>query len=277
MPITAPNILQYAGYAHYLQDAYGVRKTWDKNFSHRYISQKLGMRSSGWFADVLAGRKRLKSRHVAQLAAIFKLEPQEREFFRVLILLEQAESPEEQAAARAKWFELKGISREKVARDRFKYFDNWYYPVLRELLAMHPFEGDYNELAARLHPPISAKEAKEALALLIRLGLVEPAAPKAGPALLMDTSAKAPEWDKIMASYMKLSLAALKKFAKEERDYSALTLTLPAEGLKKASEEIAALRQRLLSLSDSYKSSDRVYQCLFQVFPVSRRVGGTRA
>jgi len=275
--MAAPDISQYTEYAKYLKDAYTARKSWDKKFSQRFINQRMGSQSSGWFADILAGRKKLKFRHGMALAALFKLDSREQEFFRTLIAMNQADSEEEKTVAYNTWLELKGISQEKVAKDRFKYFEHWYYPALRELLAVYPFQGDYAALGAKLFPPITPRQAKEAVALLVRLGLIHPGAPTPLPALLMDTSAKTAYWNKIMKAYMQLALPALKKFDKEERDFSALTLTLSRNSFKKANEEIAALRRRLLSLSAKDKGSNCVYQCLFQIFPISHPVEVRRA
>jgi uncharacterized protein (TIGR02147 family) len=270
------DISQYTEYSKYLHDAYVARRLKDKKFSQRFINQKMGSQSSGWFADVLAGRKKLKLRHAAPMAAIFKLDAREQEFLRILIAMELADSHEEKTIAYDKWLELKGVSQEKISRDRFKYFERWYYPALRELLIIYPFRGDYAGLGARLHPPISARQAKEGVTLLTRLGLINSGAPAPLPVLLMDTSARTKYWDGIMKAYMQLSLPALEKFRKEERDFSALTLPLSQEGLQKAGEEIAALRKRLLALSERDKANDRIYQCLFQVFPISRSMEAPR-
>jgi uncharacterized protein (TIGR02147 family) len=265
-----PDISQYAGYAKYLQDAYAARKSCNRKFSHRFINQKMGIQSSGWFGDIIAGRQRLKPRHITTLAAIFKLESRERDFLRTLVEMEQACTPEEKAVVYEKWLELKGTRQEKVAKDRFKYFERWYYPALRELLSLYSFHGDYADLAAKLHPPIGPNQARNALSLLVRLGLINPGAPAPLPILVKDSSVKTHHWHKILKSYMQLAAAALKKFGKDERDFSAVTLTLSPEGLKKAGEEITALRRRLLALSERDHAKNRVYQCLFQVFPISQ-------
>jgi uncharacterized protein (TIGR02147 family) len=276
--MAAPSIFQYGDYASYLRDAFQERKGRDRKFSHRYIGLKLGIQSSGWFSDILAGRKKLKARYVTPLASLLQMDARARDFFRVLVALEQADSPEELAEAREAWFALRGVSRKNVERDQLKYFECWYYPAVREILGMKPFQGDYAELAKSLRPPIQPRQAREAVATLTRLGLLDSSAANPGSALLMDTTAKSPAWGKIMQAYARLGLSAIEKIPKDERDISALTLTLPVEGLQRAGEEIAALRQRLLALSDSYKQGDRkVYQCLFEIFPLSRSVGGSRA
>ncbi len=271
------DILKYVDYHKYLHDAYLLRKSADKKFSHRFINQKVGIRSSGWFADILAKRQKLKPHQASTLAVIFKLVPKEREFLRVLIEMERASSSEDRAAAYGKWFHLKDLRQEKVTRDKFKYFERWYYPALRELLTLNSFDGNYAALAAQLCPPIQPRQAKLTDAALMRMGMFLPGSGKNLPTLVKDGASKTYHWRKLLKSYMQLSLPALERFGKEERDFSALTLTLSPEGLKKSGEEIAALRGRLLMISDQDSGKNRVYQCLFQMFPLSHPQETARA
>jgi uncharacterized protein (TIGR02147 family) len=245
-------------------------KASNRNFSHRYVNQKMGVHSAGWLSDILAGRQKLRPRHVAPLASLFKLNPGEKAMLKTLVELESADAPEDKTAAYMKWLELRGIPREQLERDRLRYFERWYYPVLRELLTLRPAAADdAAALGAALHPPLPAPQARAAVALLVRLGLHNPDAP--APVLVKKPSAT-PHWRKILEAYMDLARPALQDFPREERDFSALTLALSPDSLREAGEEIAALRQRLIALSEKDAGKDRVFQCLFQVFPVTRNV-----
>jgi len=242
-------------------------KAANRNFSHRYVNQKMGVHSAGWLSDILAGRQKLRPRHVSPLAALFKLNPSEKAMLKTLVELESADAPEDRTAAYTKWLELRGIPREQLERDRLRYFEQWYYPVLRELLTLRPSLTDAAALGAALHPPLPAAKARAAVALLVRLGLHNPDAP--APVLVKKPSAT-PHWRKILEAYMDLARPALKDFPREERDFSALTLALSSESLREAGEEITALRRRLIALSEKDVGKDRVFQCLFQVFPVTQ-------
>ncbi len=244
-------------------------KAADPKFSHRFVNQRMGARSAGWFADVMAGRQKLKPRHVAPMAAVLRLDAREKDLLRALVELESADSPEIRESAYSRWLELQGVRAEDVDRDRFRYFERWYYPALRELLLLSPFDGDYAALGARLDPPIGAKQAREAVAMLKRLGLLNPGAPAP---VLVKRPGKTPHWSKILKAYTELSVPAMQRYGKEERDFSALMVSLSPEGLKAASEEIAALRRRLLAISGRDTGTRRVYQALFQVFPLSQSV-----
>jgi uncharacterized protein (TIGR02147 family) len=276
MHVTTDQHLNFADYRSLLVDRLRALKASDPKFSHRFVNQRMGARSAGWFADVIAGRQKLKPRHVTPLASLFRLDVRERELLRILVAIEASDTTEEKNSAYGKWLELQGVAQEEIERERFKYFDKWYYPVLRELLLIQKFDGNYADLGGRLDPPITARQAKEALQTLSRLGLLNPDSPAPSP-VLVKRPAKTQHWKQSIEAAMERARPALKKFDKEERDISLLLLSLSPDGMKTAGEEIAALRRRLLALSERDSGKNRVFQCLFQVFPVTLPVENSDA
>lgn len=275
-----PDILDYAEYRTYLKDRYQALRERDARFSHRFIAQRVGVSSAGWFADITAGRQKLKARQIPKLALAFKMEAREADFLGALVDIERAAHPEERVAAVDRWLTLKGMKREAVEADRFAFFDHWYHLALRELLGVRPFTGDYEALGSALQPPVPAARIQKALDLLQRLGLVQPQMWNRRmmdlPTLVKAPAGDARQWNKILKDLVKLSVPAVDNFRKEERNLSALTLSLSPDGLKKAGEEIATLRKRLLMVAEKDKSRNRVYQCLFQVFPLSQPLEAPR-
>jgi uncharacterized protein (TIGR02147 family) len=275
-----PDILEFAEYRKYLKERYRFLKLNDRKFSHRYINGKVGLKSSGWFADVLAGRQRLKPAHVRSVAAAFKLNPEEQKCLHALVDLEVAATPEDISSAYERWALIKGIGRETIGKDRIRIYERWYFTAFRELMALKPGLRDPETLAASLDPRITAAQAKAAMELLISLGLVRDGSDGGAsipmPVLVKDPAVRTRHWKRMMASMMRLGRRALDKYGRDERNFSALTLTFSPEGLKKAGEEITALRKRLLYLSEKDKGSDRVYNCLFQIYPVSNPMEASR-
>jgi uncharacterized protein (TIGR02147 family) len=271
-----PDIVRYAEYRFFLRDLFACMKSRDRRFSHRMICAKCRARSSGWFADILAGRQRLKPMQLGGLAAAFKMDKRTQDFLAVLVDLERAEDPGSRAAAMERWLALKGPRHERVERDRFAFFDHWYHLALREVLSFAPFDGDYAALGAALQPPISEREAREAVALLERLGLILPRPfhrLAELPVLVKTPDGEARHWRHILADLMRLAPRALEEYGKQERDFSALTLSLSPAGLGQAGEAIADLRRKLLMIAEKDRGQNRVYQALFQVFPLSRTLG----
>jgi uncharacterized protein (TIGR02147 family) len=268
-----PDIAGYAEYRTYLRDRYESLKARDKRFSHRFINSKCQARSSGWFGDILAGRQRLKHVQVRPLVAVFKLDKREHEYLDALVDLERADAPDIRMAAMERWLSLKGQRREAVDQDRFAFFEHWYHLALREMLGIVPFDGNYEALGAALRPPIRASQAREAIDLLQRLGLVLPQTWNRRlsdmPVLVKTPDGEARHWHHILKDMMRLAPRALEVYKKEERDFSALTLSLSPDGFRRAGEAVAELRKKLLFIAEKDRGQNRVYQALFQVFPLT--------
>jgi uncharacterized protein (TIGR02147 family) len=273
VPPEFPDIVGYAEYRFYLRDLYQAIKAKDKHFSHRYINAKCKARSSGWFGDILSGRLRLKSIHLVHIAAVFKLDKRTQEFLAALVDIERAEDSAERVAAMERWFALKGPRQEPVEADRFAFFEHWYHLAIREVINLISFDGDFSALGARLLPKISEAEAQNAYDLLRRLGMVLPRSRNHRatdfPVLVKAPDGEARQWSRIVRDLMRLAPLALDTLSKEERNFSALTLSLSPEGMRKAGDAISDLRKKLLIIADKDRGQNRVYQALFQVFPLT--------
>jgi uncharacterized protein (TIGR02147 family) len=268
------NVFDFADYRGFLDAYYRDRKAKDRKFSHRFISAQVQATSSGWFADVVNGRANISGIHLVRLIKLLKLSPAQAEYFEILVRYDQAGSMEEKNQHFRKLIAIKGVKPELVGKERFEFYSEWYHAVIRESLFIHPFQGDYAQLAKSLYPSISAAEARKSIRLLERLGFIEK-----GPggsyhplpsALKKDPAFKTMHLHNFLKANIRLGAESLETVAKEERDISAMTLCLSQSGFAKAKEEIRSLRHRLLSLTEEDTGAERVYQCNFHVFPVTR-------
>jgi uncharacterized protein (TIGR02147 family) len=158
--------------------------------------------------------------------------------------------------------------------DRYALFESWHYIAIRELLCHYEFRGDCERLAQMLDPPILPKEAKRAIDLLRRLGLiVRDARGCLRPTEKFITAGE--NWQSIaIANFQKSTIAlagqAIERFPREDRDISTLTVNLSAKGLKTVKEKIRALRKEILEVENMDPQHDRVFQVNFQIFPMSK-------
>lgn len=268
------DIFAYVEYRRYLQDYYLQRKIQDVKFSHRFIVSQVKATSAGWFSDIVKGRANLSGNLLVKLTRLLKLEDAEAEYFDILVRYDQAGSTEEKTEHYRRLLAIKGVKPDLIGKDRFEFYSEWFHAVIRELLFFYDFKGDYSALAKKLHPPIGVAEARKSIRLLESLGLL-----KKGPAgtykptpatLKKDPAFKAVHLDNFLKANVQLGTEALQSIPKDERDISALTLSLSPTGLARAKQEIQALRTRLLALMETDPDPDRVYQCNFHLFPVTR-------
>lgn len=267
-------IFDYTDFRAYISDYYLAAKAQDRRFSHRYILEKVGATSSGWFADVIKARINLTGTYLMRLAHMLDLDKQESEYFESMVCFAQASSLEDRNRYLERMMSFKQISADLVGKDKFEYYSHWYHAIIRELLFVFDFKGDYRALAKKIRPSITPVQARHSISLLKRLELVKEnehgrLLPTAS-VLKKDTSFPSQHLATFLRANMQLGMEALESIDKEERDISSLAQVLSEEDFRKAQDELGALRKKLLAWSAKPPFGEKVYQCNFQIFPVSK-------
>lgn len=270
------DIYSYLDYRKFLQDLYAERKAKSKFFSYRYLAQKTGLKSVGFFTWVLQGKRNLSPRLVLKFAEVFKLNKAETGYFELLVSYNQAKSHEEKKHYFDKIASLKRTSSMVVDTDQYEFYEKWYYSAIREVIGIQPFKEEYGRLGKSLIPPISAGEAKRSVDLLEKLGFIEKDA--GGAFVRKDSTITTGEiWKSVAITHFQLQALdlakqAMDRFAKSERDMSTLTLSCSAETFAAIRERMKSWRQELAELVKNDPRPDGVFQINFQAFPLSRPI-----
>ena len=268
------SIFNYADYRSFLQDAVKEMKVRNPHFSFRYIARHLELRSSAYFNLVLHGKRKLSETLAHKTAGLLKLTDKEREYFLYLIRYSTAKSEEERQFCFERMSSLRGKSTKKVSPSQYLLYSKWYYNVIRELISFLPSLGDYRRLAKSLRPPIHAKEAREAIRVLKKIGMIEQTS-AGGFRQKQPLITTGDEWDSALIRHyqrtlIEMSANALETIPKEERDISSLMLPVSKATFDKMREELKNLRQKFLTLSQEDANADSVFVCALQLFPVTR-------
>jgi uncharacterized protein (TIGR02147 family) len=284
MKLQNTRIYRYLDFLQFLKDSFCELKESDKKYSHRFISNALGINSSGWIADVLAGRRRVSRNQLLKLSQLLDLDSKEEEFFQLLADYSQAETEKDAQKILEKILSFQELPKELIDEDRFEYFSKWYYAAIRELLLINSFKGDYQSLAHSLIPSITESEAMESIRLLERLGLIKKFAggiyKPVNDYVKKEKGGNRTYYYQFMKTSMRLGLDALEDIPRDERDVSALVLNLSENSLNEVREDIKNLRKKMIQLSEQdqqnprkQKNAIRVYESIFQIFPVSLKIG----
>jgi uncharacterized protein (TIGR02147 family) len=273
-----PNIVEYTDYRKLLNDYYEETKARNPYFSYQVFSEKAGIKSKGFLYNVIQGTRDLAQSNVFGLIQAMKLNKKESEYFENLVAFNLAESLNE----RNHYFErLSSIRARKtswapqiVRREQYEFYSKWYHSVIRSLIDLHGFHGDYEKLAKSVFPRIRPLQAKKSVELLARLGLVKKE--KDGSFNVTDKFIATPKEVLNLAitnfhnEIGKLALESLNALTPEKRNFSGMTLGISKETYKEICEDIYALRQKILEKAESDKKANAVYQLNFQFFPVSK-------
>lgn len=270
-----PGIFTYSDYREYLKDACAEIRITRPFFSYRYIAQKAGLKSAGYISWVVSGKRNLSTPLVHKIAAIFKMNRREAEYFEHLVSYNQAKHAEERQHYLDRMLAFRKVRQDIVERDRCEFYSKWYYSAVRELVALLPVRNEA-QIGAFLRPAIKRSEARDALELLTRLGLIR----KSSKGFFMRTNAalkSGPTIDpavihQFQGAAMQLAQSALYSFPREERDVSTVTLSCDQKSFERIRERIAQMRAEIIEIACASKEPDQVFQVNSQVFPLSKRV-----
>jgi uncharacterized protein (TIGR02147 family) len=274
LPQTAIDVYQYLDYRKLLKDLYLEKKALNSNFSYRYISLKTGIRSSGYFANILSGKSNISLKLVLKLSQLFSLKKPEAEYFELLVLFNQSKTHDEKNHLFDRILKLKKSKIKTLLPEYYEYFNNWYYVVIREMLDFVPFKGDYESLAQKISPAITTKEAERAIVVLESLGLIQ----KNAKGIYERVDALVTTGEEVestaIVNFQKATLDLAKRsfdaFPKSARDISTLTISISQKNLQRIKERIRNVRREILELAKSDPFTDTVYQLEFIAFPVTK-------
>ena len=85
-----PAVFEYLDYRALLKDLYEYSRARNPHFSYRYIGQKVGFKSAGFFTNILKGRRNISSEILFKFAELFTFTTRETDYFETLVLYDQA-------------------------------------------------------------------------------------------------------------------------------------------------------------------------------------------
>ncbi len=280
--VTFPNLLTYSDYRQYLRDYYEINKAANPDFSFRYLSQRAGVNSSAYFKYVIEGKRNLTKGSLLKTCMALKLKDRDAEYFENLVFFNQAKTLREKNFYFERLTKLKGLfDTRRVRQDQYAFYSEWYHSAVREMLGCIRFDGDYDDLAARMVPQITAKQARDSVALLLRLGLVRKDAQgiwhATDPVLTTDGQVSAKDVSDFQLRMLLLASEAFGRFTSEERLMSSTTFSISAKTLDLFKRKIRALKSELLELARLDDEADRVFQLNLNLFPLTAAESAQKA
>ncbi len=269
-------IFSYTNYRLFLKDLYEERKKANPHFSYRYIAQKVGFKSAGFFTQIVKGQTNVSNHVLASFCKFFKMKRREIEYFELLVHFDQAKTQEEKRHFFERIINFKEVKAKILTPDQYEFYQKWYYAVIRDILSIYEFRGDYRELANNIMPSITTAEAEKAIKLLLKLGMVR--RNEKGVFEVTDSFIKsqAEEYSIVLSGYavqmMERAKEAVNVLPKDERLISWVGFSVSDETYQQIREEIRVFRKHILTLVEKDKHPCRVYHFNTQFFPVSKKI-----
>ena len=270
-------IFEYLDYRDFLKDYYNAKKEANPAFSLRVFSDKIGFKAKDFISRVMNGDKNLSSQSIPKVASGLRLGKHETEFFIALVKFNQAETTEERNGAFEEMQAVLKVVRfaEKqhlLGHAQYMVYSHWRHLTIRSLIGMYGFDGDYEALARRVHPRITAEEAKASVKLLEDCMLIKKG--KNGKYTLTENAITTGDRTSKLAlrgfhqDCLKLAADSIDRDPPGTRHISGLTLGISQEGYERIVERINAFRKEIALIAEEDENSDKVFQLQFALFPV---------
>lgn len=270
-----PNIYNYNNFRKYLADYQKARYSYNKSFTKSNICKLLGQPNTRSYFNNIINGKIVSSVFAERFINLLCLNNDEAQFFRVLVKFNQADNPNEKELYFEQLISLNKTPSKTLNLEIFEYYKNWYNSAIRAILNIYTFSGNYNELAKKVFPNITVKQAKESIQLLTKLKLI--AKKDDGTYKLTENSISAPEYirNDLIAHYQMKSLdlakASIALNHSLPQTMATNTISISEEGYKRLEKKIHRFRSEVRSLvHKDEKEPDRVYQMAIQLFPNSK-------
>ena len=272
------NIYDYSDYRKFLQEFYELEKSLDPTFSYRIFAAAIDMDAS-LLVKILQGKRHVSTKNIEAFVQFFRFKEGKAEYFREMVTYGKAKNDEQVRKHFETLQKMRPSSCRELDEARYRYFQQWFYPMIRSALDVFDYRGP--EHAAALGdsciPKISANQVENAVDALLQLGLVHRR--KDGRIVPTDAHLKTKEhWLSASISDYQKSIAELAhrsiaETPKEERDISTLTMALDSSQIQRIRDIIAEARRSIVNVANSMPSQicDSVYQLNFQLFPMMKK------
>lgn len=270
-----PKPFDYLDHREFLRDWFQAKCAQNSRYSHRMFAQRAGVKSPSLLHLVIKGERNLTHRTLPGFCKALGLDGDAKRFFSLLVKLDRSRTPRERNEI------YQSLAAERRFRDAFElehagfdYISKWHVPAIRELAGIDGFRMDPEWVAKQLRPTITVAQARDALELLVRLGLIVP--DTQGGATQRDVAVVTPHQVRSLAAYnyhanmIRLAGESLERFGSAERHVGAITLRVSEQTLAHLRNEVIRFHERMLALCDEDTDGDRVVQLNTQIFPLSK-------
>lgn len=269
------DIFDYSDYRKFISDFQQTKNALNPAFSFRYFARKAGINSSSFYPQIIKGNRNLTKNTIIKTCIGFGLNDQQADYFESLVFFNQAKTIREKNFHFEKLIEKQKLRNvKKIREEQFEYFSAWYHCILREAVTIVKFKGDYEQLARFVHPPITARQAKESVQLLLRLGFLKKNGDRYIQAEPLLATAGTTDFEihqlmNFQIEVLKMAIAAYDRWKQDKRLTSATTFSFSRKNYPQFVEILRDCRSRMMKLAMENEDPDQVYLLSMNFFPVT--------
>jgi len=273
------SVFEYLNYRVFLQDHYDRKRADKPSYSMSAFIRKAGLRenSRGYLKLVIEGKRNLTQHTIRRFAEALELSDQASNYFESLVGFNQSKHLHD----REHFFNrLTQISKDKkskqlkIMESQFRFFSNWYYVAIHQLVELSEFREDYDWISSILKKKITRTQAKKAVEDLLDIGFLirddEGFLETSDPLLKFEGG----KFYDIIEKYHLQMMDRAKESMSEDlyplRNFSGVTLACEQSRFEDLKKMVDQFRDQLMmQFSTELKNPDAIFQVNFQVFQLT--------
>lgn len=261
-------------YKAYLEQLYRGIKNQIKGYTYLEFAYDLGFSHTNVIHRIIKGKRPLTPKAANRIAAALDLAAKDHKYFVALSEYHYTNDSQKRADIFKAMLEMKNKRvRSTIAKGQLAYFNEWFHPVVREMMSLKYFKSDASWIARKARPHIRKDQAEASLKLLQELGLAKqtPTGAFVPDATTITTGDEVRSMAIVGYHMAMIDLArnAITTVGAAERDISAITIAINPEMMRAIKAEIQTFRKKLLALSETVPDKSQIYQVNFQLFPLT--------
>lgn len=251
---------------------FAYRKAADSVFSFRHISIIAGYNSPTAFKHVIDGKRNLGETSAQNFGRALGLSRSEIDILCAMARFNHAKTIDEKAPHFETMRRLTSGAH-RIDEKQYEVLSQWYNLVVREMVALPDFKNASKWIGRALAPSIEPDQAKKALQLLHRLGMIQKKRggwEQAEAILATDPQIQSMHAAGFHRQMIQRGAEAIGRFTPEEREISGTILRINSNDRIKVVNLIRDFRKHLLAIAHASTDADQIYAFNAQFFPLVR-------
>ena len=267
-----PDIRDYLEYREFLREWFIESKKENRFTSYRYLGQKTGV-DPAWLVRVFQKEGHLNEEALPAFIRLCSFDDRRAEYFRILYRFCKTKAKASLSELYCRLMELREMEARVLTSPEFMYFGNWACTALRALVGISQDTSDLTVLANHLNPPISQKDAHNALEVLKQLKLIEPDGHGGWNITQQIVTTGGEVKSRAVRDFhrrtLELAQESLDRHSVAERDVSSIVFTVDEADIPEFKQRIEDFRRGLLQFAKRSENANRVYALNVSMFPLS--------
>jgi uncharacterized protein (TIGR02147 family) len=240
-------------------------------YSHRRFLADAEIAGSTYLLRVLRSERKLSPKYIVNFSTALGHTSSEAHFFERLVRFGNEKNVDRKEHLLKELLKIRAERTTASLEDKkLRYFEKWYYPVIRDLVGLVDFGDDYQALGRMLVPPVKAAQAESAVMFLLSNGFIRKRENGAGyepsePILSTPPSVNSTVLNRFHRKNLELDIEALENGTLSDRSISSVIMSVSEETFEKMRLEVQDFRKRLIALARESRNPDRVVRTGFQL------------